>query len=1111
MASLFFAPFAAAQTPPCPIPNDPAALVDAVWPFVDVNGNGGISLQEVSVLYPLDQSMFDVVDANYDGAISRAELLAIVPILTMLLGQDVLSLIDLNHDRLIQYGEVSGYVTQAQFNLVDKNGNGVIDCDDLDAVVPPVEGELVEEGEVVAPEGEIVGTQPCPLPNNLRALLTFVMPVVDLDGDGGLSKAEVRTLYPAIDEDLVGTGVTLDDVFSIVDSNHNGSITVAELMPFVPMLGLDAYSLLEHVDFNGDHIIQFAEVSAYGTRAQFDQLDHNGNGVLDCGDLPGQPPVEGELPGEGEPGGMVYCPLPMAAEPILGAIWPLTDANADGLATVAELTVLTPPLADAIVRAGDRNGDLALSYLESMALVNMLLQEADWSYVDANHDGGLQLAEVQVWIGMPQQTFARLDLNGNGVLDCGDIGPGMSNLGLCDLVGIVIASFGLLDLNGDGAITLDEVEMAVIMKTGVAVYPPIPNIRLLFDQFDTNDDGRVTLAELEQWRASCDGTVEPPAVGPCEAAGIALQMFDELDANHDGAIVLEEVNIPVIAIYPPPPVVYVFEFFAQLDLDSDQRVTRDELAVWLERCNSGPVPCPLPNDQQTIIDLFWPLLDTDGNGGISLEEIQLLVPGVDQATFAMIDLNHDGQITRDEIPVILTLLLGVATFAPWNYLFMDADGNGLLDLEEVRVYLLIDEAQFALIDANGNGWLDCEDIRLPEPPPPTADPCAYVAMVVNLFAVLDANHDGALTLDEIRMPVIMGAAGLVVDPTAPVPDLVPLFRAFDRDHDGRVTKAEVEAVQADCEDGTGPIIPVDPVPMFRRLLEMFAIVDTNHDGAVSMMELAMYFQAPPEIFLAIDANGDGLITVAELEAMLPPTTGGGFEQEPLLQLRRHVEGNGLYAPGEVLTIAVTLYRTRPGAISALGLSETLPEGWSVAEVAGSAGAEAVPAAGDTGTLEFAWLVIPSFPARIVYRVNVPETATGMQVISGEALFRTASSTELTSGVVETAVAQGLGAEWAHSADSNRDWAVSLTEILRVIQFFNMDGYHCAESTEDGYGPGPAEEKACRPHDTDYMLQDWRIDLSELLRLIQLFNSPGRAYYAAEGTEDGFAPVLYQRD
>lgn len=90
----------------------------------------------------------------------------------------------------------------------------------------------------------------------------------------------------------------------------------------------------------------------------------------------------------------------------------------------------------------------------------------------------------------------------------------------------------------------------------------------------------------------------------------------------------------------------------------------------------------------------------------------------------------------------------------------------------------------------------------------------------------------------------------------------------------------------------------------------------------------------------------------------------------------------------------------------------------------------------------------------------------------------------------------------HSADTNADQQISLSELLRVIQFFNSGGLHCQANTEDGYAPG-AGNTACVPHSSDYAPQDWTMSVSELLRTIQFFNSGG--YHAGCGTEDRFAP------
>jgi len=94
----------------------------------------------------------------------------------------------------------------------------------------------------------------------------------------------------------------------------------------------------------------------------------------------------------------------------------------------------------------------------------------------------------------------------------------------------------------------------------------------------------------------------------------------------------------------------------------------------------------------------------------------------------------------------------------------------------------------------------------------------------------------------------------------------------------------------------------------------------------------------------------------------------------------------------------------------------------------------------------------------------------------------------------------------HSADTLPDYQISLSELLRVIQFFNSEALHCEAGTEDGYAPGTGSME-CSFHTSDYNPQDWAISLSELLRLIQFFNSGG--YHVKAGTEDGFGAGLWE--
>ena len=99
----------------------------------------------------------------------------------------------------------------------------------------------------------------------------------------------------------------------------------------------------------------------------------------------------------------------------------------------------------------------------------------------------------------------------------------------------------------------------------------------------------------------------------------------------------------------------------------------------------------------------------------------------------------------------------------------------------------------------------------------------------------------------------------------------------------------------------------------------------------------------------------------------------------------------------------------------------------------------------------------------------------------------------------------------HTADINANLKFELSEILRLIQFYNTGAIACASpvgSTEDGYTPEGGNFD-CTPHPSDYAPQDWVIGLTELLRAIQIFNI-GAYIECGPGddpSEDGYCTIV----
>lgn len=94
----------------------------------------------------------------------------------------------------------------------------------------------------------------------------------------------------------------------------------------------------------------------------------------------------------------------------------------------------------------------------------------------------------------------------------------------------------------------------------------------------------------------------------------------------------------------------------------------------------------------------------------------------------------------------------------------------------------------------------------------------------------------------------------------------------------------------------------------------------------------------------------------------------------------------------------------------------------------------------------------------------------------------------------------------HSADLNGDQTLDLSELLRLFQLFNGDKFSCDPNSEDGFLSESRGGRNCAPHDSDFAPQDWHISMTELLHAIQIYNHGCYQACTAKPTaQDTFCP------
>ena len=119
--------------------------------------------------------------------------------------------------------------------------------------------------------------------------------------------------------------------------------------------------------------------------------------------------------------------------------------------------------------------------------------------------------------------------------------------------------FAKMDPNGDGSLTRQEIESAHANFAKVADQVVAERVQTRFSGYDTNKDGKITVAELTA-KVSADRKA---------GAGDAVA---KLDANKDGAVSLAEFR----RVAPRPQLETTDDFLKRFDANKDGKVTKAE-------------------------------------------------------------------------------------------------------------------------------------------------------------------------------------------------------------------------------------------------------------------------------------------------------------------------------------------------------------------------------------------------------------------------------------------------------------------------------------------------------------------------------------------------------
>jgi Ca2+-binding EF-hand superfamily protein len=645
----------------------------------------------------------------------------------------------------------------------------------------------------------------------------------------------------------------LRDFFSMIDTDGDGLLSEAEIVNFFPTVDiLRSYDDIQSSNYGDAGIPYEAIIDHFGgalvteatfTRTQFFMLDSDGDGLLTRDDLRGDKLY------------LLHLLLPSSRDDslqIFDDVDSLTGPPSDGIISIDELRAVSPDMASVIELTEYPAGDPR--------------RLRDWRLLDTDGDGRITKEDVRRF---RRDRLGRIDrTGGTDVLTLDELRSATDSV-VSSLLAIspdlrftaantaaqipvlnILTTYFLSSPNPSGVrLKYDDPPAPAAPSPLVSVKALYPKMSLReFNRLDIGRDGLLDLVDLQAYD-EYERSENHPALR--RYAFDILNVFAEIDSDGDGRISYEEALLAVPVMLP--------EDFERMDLDRDGFIEGDEI----HRLTSIWVYGGYTRTQKVARSIYdsFASLDADGDGVVTMSDLEGLIPAVGlTARFSSLDSNSDRRLSPEEMEGYFPSIRALRNFDAIRRYGVDPSmestpgPDGRLSWDEfLAAKSRITRDEYLLMDGDGDGMVTMEDLLV-------AFPKVFLFYAA-AFKCYERPEWGA--------QLFTGPGGSDIDRSlinSAISTMFPEFTAYS---------AIPEDVIASIDPGSERIrtlflfinaIKTPAVPLLAGLMDLLlANPSTQYTYEDALLEIGSMMDVfvGPTVFDSMDANRDGYVDLQD--------------------------------------------------------------------------------------------------------------------------------------------------------------------------------------------------------------------------------------------------------